>query len=137
MDQQTAEDKAQIGLTQVGEEAIGKLNDSGLFKEQSDAYRLGIAYALAARLDPEAAPSGGYQTKFNAAGGVDKDGRVKQLIEILGVGESGRPYATAEKLAELGITAIATRLEGGENLSDILSEISGQVGETTENAMSK
>lgn len=60
------------------------------------------------------------------AGGVDKDGQVRLLIEVLGAGEAGRPYATAEKLAELGVTAIARRLAGRETLSDILAEVGGK-----------
>lgn len=125
---QASDDKSQIGLTLAGQAAIEQLLESRLFDEQSDAYKLGIAYALAANLDLDSAPSGGYQTKFNAAGGLDKDGFVRELIEVLGVGESGRPYATAERLAELGVTAIAQRLAGSESLAEILAEVAAGDG---------
>ena len=121
--EQLSEDKSQIGLTPAGQAAIEQLTESRLFSEQSDAYKLGIAYAIAAGLDIDSAPGGGYQTKFNAAGGLDKDGLVRQLIEVLEIGETGRPYATAEKLAEIGVTTIATRLAGNETLAEILSEV--------------
>ena len=97
-------------MTAAGQAAIQSLMEQKLFDTESDAYKVGIAYAIAAGLKPEKAPSGGYSTKFNAVGGVDNDGRVRDLIGVLGVGERGRPYATAERLAELGVTAIAERL---------------------------
>jgi hypothetical protein len=42
---------------------------------------------------------------------------------VLGTGETNRPFATAEKLAELGVREIARRLEGNESLADIMTEI--------------
>ena len=93
---ETVEDKRQIGLTLAGSEALGKLMEEGLFDSESDAYKLAIAYALAKGVHPDAAPSGGYQTKFNAAGGIDIDGQVRDLISVLLPDCSERPYAAAE-----------------------------------------
>jgi hypothetical protein len=44
-------------------------------------------------------------------------------LEILQVGDQARPFATAEKLAELGVREISRRLEGNESLADIMSGI--------------
>ena len=49
---------------------------------------------------------------------------IRDLLEILKIGEPGRPFATAEKLADLGVREIARRLEGNETLADLLIEIS-------------
>lgn len=114
-------DKQQIGLTADGQRAIEILMAEDLFDTETDAYKIGISYAIAAGLEPGSAPTGGYTTKFNARGGIDSDGRVSEVIETLGIGETGRTYATAERLAELGITVIARRLQGSENLADIIS----------------
>jgi hypothetical protein len=122
---QLGEDKRQIGLTSAGQTALEVLMTDGRFAEQTDAYKFGISYAIAAGLDPDEAPTGGYNTKFNAGGGLDIDGVIRDLIDVLAVGDPSRPYATAEKLAELGVTAIARRLEGNESLADIMLDVSG------------
>jgi hypothetical protein len=120
------EDKQQVGLTPTGNEAIEVLapeTRDGLFASQTDAYRFAIAYAIAAGLDPADAP-GGYVTKFSALGTLESGSSIRDLIEILDIGETSRPFATAEKLAELGVREIARRLEGNESLADIICEVS-------------
>lgn len=116
-------DKKQIGLTPAGSEALGILMGHGLFATESDAYRFGIAYSIANALDVSRAPAGKYETKFNAAGGLDRDGTVRDLLLILGVGDRSRPYATAERLAEIGVAALAKRVAANEGLDKILDEM--------------
>lgn len=118
------EDKQQVGLTSAGDEAIQVLVSDGYFASQVDAYRFAISYAIAAGLDPADAPQGGYSTKFNALGTLESGSSIRDLIDILSVGETSRPFVMAEKLAELGVREIAHRLEGNESLADILSEVS-------------
>jgi len=118
------EDKQQVGLTPTGDEAIQVLISDGRFASQTDAYRFAISYAIAAGLDPADAPIGGYVTKFSALGTVESGSSIRDLIDILGIGETSRPFATAEKLAELGVREIARRLEGNESLADIMSQVS-------------
>jgi hypothetical protein len=123
------EDKQQIGLTPTGNEAIEVLapeTRDGLFASQADAYRFAISYAIAMGLDPADAPQGGYSTKFNALGTLESGSSIRDLIDILNVGDTSRPFATAEKLAELGVRELARRLQGNESLADILSEVSAQ-----------
>jgi hypothetical protein len=98
--------------------------DAELFASEMDAYRLGISYALARGLDPLDAPERGYTTKFNAAGGIDPYGQVKSLITIMRPQDERRPYATAERLAELGISEIASRLRSRETITNVLDEFS-------------
>lgn len=117
------EDKQQIGLTDAGEAALQVVLADGKFANQTDAYRFAISYAIAARLDPADAPPGGYGTKFNALGTLESGSSIRDLIDILSIGDTNRPFATAEKLAELGLREIARRLESNERLADILSEI--------------
>lgn len=121
------EDKQQVGLTPTGDEAIQILVSDGRFASQTDAYRFAISYAIAAGLDLADAPLGGYITKFNALGTLESGSSIRDLIEILGIGETSRPFATAEKLAELGVREIARRLEGNESLADIMTEVSPMV----------
>jgi hypothetical protein len=123
----TQEDKQQIGLTPAGDEAIKVLapdGRDGLFASQTDAYRFAISYAIAAGLDPADAPSGGYSTKFNALGTLESGSSIRDLIDILDIGDTNRPFATAEKLAELGVCEIARRLQGNESLAEIMNDVS-------------
>jgi len=118
------DDKQQIGLTEEADEAIKALAESH-FASQTDAYRFAIAYAIASGLDPADAPQGGYVTKYNALGTLESGSSLRDLLEILDVGDRDRPFATAEKLAELGVREIARRLEGNESLADIMADVSG------------
>jgi hypothetical protein len=120
----TTTDKKQIGLTQTGNEALAKLMELGLFASETDAYKLGIAYALGKNLSPDDAPGGGYQTKFNAAGGLDVYQQIRDLVSILRPDDAARPYSAAERLAELGVTALSSRLAAHESLADIFAEFS-------------
>jgi hypothetical protein len=120
------EDKQQIGLTPKGDDALQVLVADGRFANQTDAYRFAISYAIAAGLDPVDAPQGGYNTKFNALGTLESGSSIRDLIDILAVGDLRRPFATAEKLAELGVREIARRLEGNESLADIMTGVAIQ-----------
>ena len=119
-----AEDKQQIGLTPEADEALKELTTK-YFASQTDAYRFAISYAIAAGLDPTAAPRSGYITKYNALGTLESGSSLRDMLEILEVGEPGRPFATAEKLAELGVREISRRLEGSDSFAEILVSIVG------------
>jgi hypothetical protein len=95
----------------------------GLFAIEGDAYKFGIAYAVAMGLNPDDAPDSGYATKFNATGGLDREGLVRDLLRVLDVGDVARPYATAERLAEVGLSALVKRVEAHESLAEILQEL--------------
>lgn len=114
-------DKQQIGLTQEANEAIAKIAKEHFGDSQQDAYRFAISYAIGAGLDLDDAPQGGYITKFNALGTLETGTDIRDLLEILKIGDPERPFATAERLAELGVRDIAGRLEGNETLADLLA----------------
>lgn len=115
-----AEDKQQIGLTTIGDEALRSLADAYFDGSGVDAYRFCIAYAIGVGLDVKDAPQSGYTTKYNALGGVESGTYLRDLLEILDVGDASRPFATAERLAELGVREVTGRLQNGEGLADIL-----------------
>ena len=117
------DDKQQIGLTPETNDAIAQIATDHFGGSQQDAYRFAIAYAIGAGLDLDDAPKGGYVTKFSALGTLETGTSLRDLLEILQIGEPARPFATAEKLAELGVRDIARRLEGNETLADLLVEV--------------
>lgn len=124
------DDKQQIGLTEEANQAITRIAASDFAGSQQDAYRFAIAYAIGAGLDLDDAPKGGYVTKFSALGTLETGRSIRDLLEILNLGDPSRPFATAERLAEVGVTEIARRLDGNETLADLLGEMSVErVGE--------
>ena len=127
-----ADDKKQIGLTLAGSKALARLMSEGLFTIEGDAYKFGIAYAVARGIDPNDAPDSGYGTKFNATGGLDREGLVRDLLRVLNIGDAARPYATAERLAEVGLTALVRRIEAHESLAEILQEVEQEAGDANE-----
>ncbi|MDG4754607.1 hypothetical protein AB0N38_02245 [Micromonospora aurantiaca] len=122
----STDDKQQIGLTSDGAKALERLMREGTFATEGDAYKFSIAYALATEREPADAPAGGYQTKFNASGGLDRDGAVRDLVVLLRPEDSARPYATAEKLAEVGVRSVAEMLETNVGLAEIVRQASEQ-----------
>jgi len=119
---ESAADKKQIGLSSAGDLALKGLLAQGLFESETDAYKVSIAFALAKGIEPGPTPEGGYQTKFNAAGGLDVYGEIKDVICLLRPQDADRPYATAERLADLGVKEIAARIESHQSLAEILAD---------------
>ena len=123
------DDKQQIGLTPEANDAIAQIATDHFGGSQQDAYRFAIAYAIGANLDLDDAPQGGYTTKFSALGTLETGTSIRDLLEILKIGEPARPFATAEKLADLGVRDIARRLDGNETLADLLDEVTASTTE--------
>ena len=123
------DDKVQIGLTSTGGDALDQLMALGLFGAEGDAYKLGVAYALGKGMLVSEAPERGYGTKFHASGGLDRDGTLKEVVTTLLPEHADRPYATAERLAEVGVRELARRLAAHETLADILEELLAGTGE--------
>ena len=119
---EAASDKKQIGLTEAGDGALTLLMETGWFASESDAYKVAVAYALAKSLEIDDAPEKGYTTKFNAAGGLDRYGDVRDVISVVRPQDRSRPYVAAERLAELGLTELSRRVAAHESLADILAE---------------
>lgn len=110
--QQSAEpqDKAQIGITPAAECQLDQLMLTGWFADRQDAYRVAIAVALARRLEPSAADLVGLRTAYNFTGGIDRDGKLRQLIAVLRPSEAARPAIFSERLAHAGLAFLVDRL---------------------------
>ncbi|GIL29182.1 hypothetical protein [Actinocatenispora comari] len=119
-------DKQQIGLTLEGNNAIETVSNEYFGGSQKDAYLFAITYAIGADLAIENAPQGGYTTKYNGIGTLDPSGSVRELLEILNIGEPGRPMATMERLAELGVRDLARRVAGNETMADIMASVAAE-----------
>jgi hypothetical protein len=104
------QDKAQIGITPTAEGHLDELMKTGWFADRQDAYRVAIGVALARRLEPSASDMIGLRTAYNFTGGIDRDGKLRQLIAVLGPSEAARPAIFAERLAHAGLAFLVDRL---------------------------
>ena len=95
------EDKKQIGLTPTGNSSLTQLMDAGLFSAETDAYKIAISYGSPRVVIRQALRMGAIKrssTRLEAWTSITKSAI---LIRILRPENSERPYATAERLAEL------------------------------------
>jgi len=110
-----------IGLSEKTHLLLKRLKEEGHFAEMVDAYRFGIALALAHGVRPDEPPSP-RTTVFNV-NTLDPDREIAIAIRGLMDVESLPVYRWAERLAEWGIKELAYRAEGGElDLHLILAE---------------
>lgn len=116
-----AGDKAQIGLTAAAAQQLDDLMERGYFADRQDAYRVAIGVALARRIAASTGDLAGVQTRYNFAGGVDRDGQVRDLIGLLHPDQASRPAAFAERLAHAGIDFLHAALSDDTRmLCDVL-----------------
>lgn len=105
-----AEDTITVGLTEETHAMLQRLKEDNVFNEMVDAYRLGIALAIARR---QIAPEGLKIKTFVNAGSLDPDLNFRNIIIELYPEFASRPYAAAERLAEWGVAELGRRHEAG------------------------
>jgi hypothetical protein len=103
-------DKAQIGLTPTASRHLQQVMASGWFSKEQDAYRVAIAIALANDVVANPEDLAGIENKYNFMGGVDRDGRLRALINALSPDHTSAPARFAERLAHAGLAILASRL---------------------------
>jgi len=105
-----ASDKVQIGLTPLGAQHLDAVMRTQWFENAQDAYRLAIAVALAGGVVATPEQIAGSDTKYSFMGGIDRDGRVRALINALAPSEGAAPARYAERLAHAGLAILASKL---------------------------
>jgi hypothetical protein len=117
--QRITEDRSQIGLSEQGRKDREYIREQLGLKDLQDAYRLGIAVALAKNLPPASAdvPRG----TVYGAGVLDADGALRASVLALRSDHAGRPYALLERLAEAGLRDLAAYLDDGLPIRQYLS----------------
>lgn len=119
---QDADDLRQIGLTTEAKGHLEAVMESGWFEDRQDAYRSGIAVALANDIIATPDQVRGAVTAYNFTGGIDRDGRLRVLIGLFRTELARTPARAAERLAHAGLAVLAERLQGEDRL---LSEALG------------
>ena len=114
-------DKTQVGMGAEANDHIQYLtNVYKWFKLDQDCYRAAVAVALSR--GKTIADLGTVTNKKNKlhVGGMDSDGRMRDLITTFRPDLADKPYYASEWLAEIGLSIIRTELDEGRFLSDIL-----------------
>ena len=114
-------DKTQVALSLEGNDHVSNLVDNyRWFKDGLDAYRTGVAIALARnKAEIDLPPVTNKKTKYSVSS-LDPDGRLRDLIVTFRPELEQKPYSASEWLAEIGLSIIREELDGGKLLSEIL-----------------
>jgi hypothetical protein len=110
-----------IGLSEKTHPLLKRLKEDGHFAEMADAYRFGIALALAHGVIPGEPPAP--RTTIFSVATVDPDREIATAIRTI-IDTEGQPvYRWAERLAEWGVAELARRAEAGEiDVASLLEE---------------
>ncbi len=109
----TIPEPTMVGLTEATHSKLQRLKEDGHFKEMSDAYRFGIALALAQGATP---PELSTRTTVFSVATIDPDQTIRNAIQTI-LGESVHNqsiYKMAERLADWGVQELAAQAERGE-----------------------
>jgi len=117
----TASDKTQVALSLEGNDHVANLiGNYRWFKDGLDAYRTGVALALARnKSELDLPPVTNKKTKYSVSS-LDPDGKMRDLIITFKPELEQKPYAASEWLAEIGLSIIREELDSGKLLSEIL-----------------
>jgi hypothetical protein len=119
-------DVTQLSLSERTHAMLQRLRDEGVFEEMRDAYRFGIALAVArGEVAPEDARLS--RTVFGVST-IDSDGSLRDLLIELFPQEAERPYALAQRLAEAGVADIGRLHENNVLKFGNLFRASGVLG---------
>lgn len=106
-----AQEPTMLGLSEKAHSILANLKEEGQIGEMADGYRLGIAWALALGEPPPEVPSP-RKTVFSVAT-IDPNQELSAAIRGLVDLDGGSVYKMAERLADLGVKALAERCTSG------------------------
>jgi hypothetical protein len=112
--------KVTVGMTDQGSQYLAALMETGWFASEMAAFLLAISTALSRALHASEFPLRGVTTKWNV-GSLDKDGRLRDIVKLMGPEDLQDPYEYAERLAEVGLEFLKHKIVDQELLlSDVL-----------------
>lgn len=107
----TVTEPTMIGLTEKTHAGLKRLREDEHFNQMADAYRFGIALALASGVIPDELQAAG--TIFSVAT-IDPNREIYTAIRSLIATGDTPIYRWAERLAEWGVTELIRRAESGD-----------------------
>ncbi len=106
------EDISKVGLSERIDTKLKRLQEEKYFTDMRDAYRVGIALALAYGIQPpEIIPP--KVNRYNISQ-IDEDKSIETAISLLMDTEGSPPYRWAERLAEWGVEKLSQESEKGQ-----------------------
>ena len=116
-----------IGLSEKTHPLLKRLKEDGHFAEMADAYRFGIALALAHGVIPNEPPAP--RTTIFSVATIDPDREIATAIRSVMDTEDLPIYRWAERLAEWGVGELARRAEAGDvDVAALVEEASALAG---------
>lgn len=101
-----------VGLSERAHAKLKRLKEDGHFNEMTDAYRFGIALALAHGVIPDEVSSP--KATFISVSTLDQSSEIYNSINALFNTGGTSVYKWAERLAEWGVEELARYAEAGE-----------------------
>jgi hypothetical protein len=117
----SSEDKTQLAMTEEAREEADAVQERAAFRDRQDLYRLAIAIAIRKNLAP--APESEPRRNYIGVGSLDPDGSIRTAVLQVRSDHDGRPYALAERLAEVGIHDMYSHFEAGRSVREYLRTI--------------
>ncbi|MBN3815617.1 hypothetical protein G3N57_02915 [Paraburkholderia sp. Se-20369] len=116
-----AAEPTMIGLSEKGHVLLKRLKEDGHFAEMADAYRFGIALALAHGVVPPEPPAP--RTTIFSVATIDPDREIGNAVRMLADTQDLPVYRWVERLAEWGVNELARRSESGDiDVGSILAQ---------------
>ncbi len=123
------DDRRTLSTSVSANDALARLVAHGFFAEQVEAYRVGIAVALARKLTPADVPERkNVTTKYNV-GSVDPEGKLRTLVQLVLPDQAERPYAAMEWLAEAGLRFLIDQVDSEHKM--LAEALTGTEASTT------
>jgi hypothetical protein len=118
----TSTEPTVIGLSEKAHAKLKRLKEDEHFLEMVDAYRCGIALALAHGVIPDEVPAP--RTNIFGVATVDPSREIATAITAVMNVPDIPVYRMAERLAEWGVNELAQRAEAGEiDFGALLEEV--------------
>jgi hypothetical protein len=111
-----------IGLSERCHALLKRLKEEQHFAEMADAYRFGIALAVAHGVWPEEPPAP--RTTIFSVGTIDPEREIARMIGLLHPNQELPVYKWIERLAEWGVTELWHRASNGTfDLGQLVDEL--------------
>lgn len=124
----TVNEPTMIGLSERTHPLLKRLKEDGHFAEMADAYRFGLALALAYGEEPEELSP---RTTIFSVATIDPDKEIYTAVKALKNPQGGSIYKQVERYADWGVRELSKRAEAGDiDFAALLKEAESLAGDS-------
>jgi hypothetical protein len=121
MKEYSMDDITKLGLSEKGDMKLKRLQEENHFQDMRDAFRVGIALAIAFKVSPQE-DSSKKIGRYNISQ-IDEDKSIETAINLLSETNGVPTYRWAERLAEWGVAKLSEESESGQiNFTKLLEQ---------------